>query len=96
MTTANTYYGTGRRKSSTARVRLVFDNPDWRLTPGMYAEIALFGGDIATRATTTIAGLLSTGARATAAGGHRSHALQHHRVQHAPQRAAGLRRVRPR
>ncbi|WP_370305893.1 efflux RND transporter periplasmic adaptor subunit [Sinimarinibacterium flocculans] len=28
----------------TARVRVVFDNPDWRLTPGMYADVALFGG----------------------------------------------------
>ncbi|MES0873972.1 efflux RND transporter periplasmic adaptor subunit [Sinimarinibacterium thermocellulolyticum] len=28
----------------TARVRIVLDNPQWRLTPGMYAEVTLFGG----------------------------------------------------
>lgn len=28
----------------TLRARLVFDNPDGRLRPGLYAEVALFGG----------------------------------------------------
>ncbi len=47
----------------TRRVRVVFDNPDWQLMPGMYAEVALFGGPRQERLLIPSEALIRTGTR---------------------------------
>jgi membrane fusion protein, copper/silver efflux system len=47
----------------TRRLRIVLDNPDWRIEPGMYAEVALFGGPRRDVLTIPSEALIRTGTR---------------------------------
>lgn len=47
----------------TLRVRLIFDNPDWVLKPGMYADVTLFGGPLPDVLTIPSEALIRTGTR---------------------------------
>ena len=47
----------------TLRVRLIFDNPDWVLKPGMYADVTLFGGPRPDVLTIPSEALIRTGTR---------------------------------
>jgi membrane fusion protein, copper/silver efflux system len=47
----------------TRRLRVTLDNPDWRIEPGMYADVALFGGARRDVLTIPSEALIRTGTR---------------------------------